>query len=376
MNKKLLNLIVVIFFLILAFNYWGMSFAITILAISFLIFFHELGHFLAARQLGVGVNVFSIGFGEKVYTKKIGNTEYAISSIPLGGYVSLKGQDDLDPNLKNYDKDSYNTLSPLGRIYILFAGPFFNIILAFFIYIALGYIGVEKLAPVIGNVGENSAAKSANLMVDDKILSINQTPIKEWDDIKKLVTLEPIEIEVLRDKKVIYVTLTPKVGESKTIFGENVQKPLIGIYPKGELVTLYNKGISSISFAFDETIKASKLIVTSVEKLVTGVVPVKEMGGIVAMADITTKAANISLSVLLIIVALISVNLGVLNLFPIPVLDGGHIVFNFYELIFKRPVPQKVFNAFSYVGMACLVTLMLFTIFNDFFRLFGGYANG
>ncbi|PSM52791.1 RIP metalloprotease RseP [Campylobacter blaseri] len=353
-----------------------MHFAITILAISFLIFFHELGHYLAARQLGVAINVFSIGFGEKVYSKKIGNTEYAISSIPLGGYVSLKGQEDLDPNLKNYDKDSYNSLSPLGRIYILFAGPFFNIILAFFIYIALGYIGVEKLAPTIGYIGENSAASSANLVVNDKILSIDEKPIREWDDIKKLVKLEPVNLEILRDEKIINISVTPKIGQSKTIFGEDIEKPLIGIGPKGDLVTLYNKGLNSFSFALDETIKASKLIVVSVEKLVTGVVPVKEMGGIVAMADITTKAAGISISVLLLIVALISVNLGVLNLFPIPVLDGGHIVFNIYELIFKKPVPQKVFAAFSYVGMACLVTLMLFTIFNDFFRLFGGYANG
>ena len=100
---------------------------VTVLAISFLIFFHELGHFLAARALGVGVNVFSVGFGEKVFTKRIGATQYAISAIPLGGYVSLKGQEDLDPAAASADPDSYNSKGPIARIIILFAGPFFNL---------------------------------------------------------------------------------------------------------------------------------------------------------------------------------------------------------------------------------------------------------
>ena len=200
MDKKNLNLAIVLVVLAIALWHWGPLFFVTILVISFLIFFHELGHFLAAKQLGVCVNVFSIGFGEKIYTKKFGSTTYVLSAIPLGGYVQLKGQDDANPALKNYDKDSYNTLSPWGRIYILLAGPFFNLILAFFIYIALGFIGVEKLAPVVGQVMENSAAKSANIMPNDKILSIDGKPIEEWDDISKLVTLQTMNIEILRDK--------------------------------------------------------------------------------------------------------------------------------------------------------------------------------
>ncbi|CZE48231.1 RIP metalloprotease RseP [Campylobacter geochelonis] len=447
MSKKTLNLVLVIAVAALAIWHWGPYFLITVLAISFLIFFHELGHFLAARQLGVVVETFSVGFGDRVYSKKVGDTEYCISAIPLGGYVKLRGQDDSDPTLKNYDEGSYTLLSPLGRIYVLFAGPFFNILLAFLLYVALGYIGVEKVSPVVGYVLKDSAAMEAGIKKGDKILEIGGQKIQDWDEIKKFVGLQSTDVVIKRDSQILTLNLTPKIGETYTIFNEKVQKPLIGIAQRGsttltyengtkidaksykatidknskqlvlegtatpnsklavkffddstksfysdengkfkvisdapmqdvEYVTIYNKGFSSITFALDETIKASKLIVIGLEKLITGVVPIKEMGGIVAMTDITTKAASISVSVLFIIVALISVNLGILNLLPIPVLDGGHIVFNIYELLFKKPVSQRVFAGLSYAGMAFLFALMAFTIINDFLRLSGVYNNG
>ncbi|WP_033916391.1 RIP metalloprotease RseP [Campylobacter sputorum] len=359
--------------LLLGFWHYGANFLATILIISFLIFFHELGHFLAAKKLGVHINVFSIGFGEKIFSKKIKDTTYCISAIPLGGYVQLKGQDDTNPNKRSDDPDSYNSLSPLGRIFILVAGPFFNIFLAFLLYIALGHIGVQKLAPVVGNVLENSAALSANIQKGDKILAIDGIEVKEWDDISKLVSSNPMHINIQRNGVILDVLLTPKIGKTYTIFKEEIQKPLIGISPSGELTTLYRTGLSSLSYALDETLQASKLIFVSLEKLIIGVVPIKELGGIVAMSDITSKAASISLSALLIITALISVNLGILNLFPIPALDGGHILFNTYELIFKKPVSQKVFSMLTYGGMAFLFALMAFTIMNDIFRLAGGY---
>ena len=357
--------------LIASFWYWGLHFGVTILALSFLIFFHELGHFLAAKYFGVFVKTFSIGFGEKIYSKKFGDTTYCLSAIPLGGYVQLKGQDDTDPRHKNYDSDSYNTLSPLKRIIILFAGPFFNILLAFILYIALGFIGVERLAPVVGTILPNSAALSANIETNDRILAINGVKIKEWDEIKKHISTEPTNILIKRGDNNINITLTPQIGQSKNIFGETINTPLIGITPSGETTAIYNSGFDSIKFAYDETIKASTLIYKGLEKLITGVVPINEMGGIVAMADITTKASQISISVLLIIVALISVNLGILNLLPLPVLDGGHIVFNLYEMIFKKAVNERVFVTLSYASMALLFTLMAFTIINDIVRLAG-----
>jgi len=351
---------------------YSFYFLVTVLAISFLIFFHELGHFLAARTLGVKVNTFSIGFGEKIYTKNIGGTDYCLSAIPLGGYVQLKGQDDTDPKAKNYDTDSYNVLSPIKRIYILFAGPFFNFILAFFIYILLGSIGVERLAPSVGHIAEDSAAASAGLAKNDKILAINGVKINEWDEISKNVKLEPSTILIDRNGSQMTINLTPKIGETINLFNEKVQRPLIGISPNGEVIKIYHTGLAGINFAFSETIEASKLIFKSFTKLVSGAVPLKEVGGIVQIADVTSKAAKISLGVLLTIVALISVNLGVLNLFPIPALDGGHILFNLYELIFRREVNERVLTTLTYCGWALLLGIMVLATFNDIMRLSGG----
>ncbi|WP_107691272.1 RIP metalloprotease RseP [Campylobacter concisus] len=351
---------------------YSFYFLVTVLAISFLIFFHELGHFLAARTLGVKINTFSIGFGEKIYTKSVGGTDYCLSAIPLGGYVQLKGQDDTDPKAKNYDRDSYNVLSPLKRIYILFAGPFFNFILAFFIYILLGFIGVERLAPSVGHIADGSAAASAGLMKNDKILAINGVKINEWDEISKNVKLEPSTILIDRNGSQMTINLTPKIGETINLFNEKVQRPLIGISPNGEVIKIYHTGLAGINFAFSETIEASKLIFKSFTKLVSGTVPLKEVGGIVQIADVTSKAAKISLGVLLTIVALISVNLGVLNLFPIPALDGGHILFNLYELIFRREVNERVLTTLTYCGWALLLGIMVLATFNDIMRLSGG----
>ena len=351
---------------------YSFYFLVTVLAISFLIFFHELGHFLAARSLGVKVNTFSIGFGEKIYTKNVGGTDYCLSAIPLGGYVQLKGQDDTDPKAKNYDADSYNVLSPIKRIYILFAGPFFNFILAFFIYILLGFIGVEKRAPIVGYIVEGSAAASAGIAINDKILEINGVKITEWDEISKNVKLEPSTILIDRNGSSLTINLTPKIGETINPFNEKIKQPLIGIKSNGEVIKIYHTGLESLKFAFGETIEASKLIFKSIAKLLNGDIPPKEVGGILQIADVTSKAAKISLSVLLTIVALISVNLGVLNLFPIPALDGGHILFNIYELIFRREINERVLVTLTYCGWALLLGIMVLATFNDIMRLSGG----
>ena len=370
---------------------------------------------MAARSIGVSVTTFSVGFGKTIISKKIGETEYRLSAVPLGGYVSLKGQEDLDPTARSDDADSYNSCSPLGRIWILFAGPFFNIILAFLIYIALGFIGVERLAPVVGKIAPNSVAQKFGIKTGDKIVAIDGVEIREWDDIAKNIASKELDIEILRKNtdetaqiltpnldnnlainsaqnnsnltanqtkissnstpnySTIHIKLTPKIGEKENIWREKIQTPLIGISPTGDFITLYHTGASSLNFALSETYKASSLIVVGLEKLLSGAVAIKEMGGIVAMTDITTRAAGVSVSVLLYVVALLSVNLGILNLLPMPVLDGGHIAFNLYELIFRRPVPQKLFEKASYVGMALLFALMIFTIINDFLRMCGVY---
>ncbi len=352
-----------------------MNFLVSLLILSFLIFFHELGHFLAARFFKVKVEVFSIGFGKKLFTKRWGETDYCLSAIPLGGYVQMKGQDDSDPLKTSDDEDGYGSKAPWQRIIILFAGPFANFLLAFLLYIAVGHLGITKLAPQIGYVDVNSSAFQAGLDINDIILSIDGVKLSQWDDIKPLVVNSKGSLNLLiqRGDKQITKTLSPKIGKTKTIFGEDIKQKLIGIRPSGKLVVLHFSGFSSLGFALDETYKATKMIFLGLQKLIEGVVSPKEMGGIISIVKFTSDAANMGIVVLFVITALISVNLGVLNLFPIPALDGGHIMFNLYEMIFRKPPSEKVYMRLTYVGWAFLLTLMAFTIINDILRLSGAY---
>lgn len=346
---------------------------IAIFILSFLIFFHEFGHFIIAKLLGVKVEVFSIGFWKKLICKSYNGTNYCLSAIPLGGYVQMKGQDDLDPSKVSYDKDSYNAKTPLQRIAILFAGPFANFLLAFFLYMAIGIIGVHKLAPQIGKIYPNSAAFQAKLKKGDTILAINGIRVKSWGDLKNIIenSDDKLILKVKRDNKIIKKLLYPKVEKTKNIFGEEVQRKIIGILPLGNTFVKKYSFFESISFAYNETIRASKFIITGIEKMIEGVVPTKDIGGVIAIVNVTSQAAATGIVALLGLTALISVNLGILNLFPIPALDGGHIMFNLYELITKKAPSTKVYERLTYAGWALLLTLMIFSTYNDLARLLG-----
>lgn len=355
--------------IILGVKFYGMSFLVTLLVISFLIFFHELGHFLAAKSLKVKVEVFSIGFGKALLQKEINGTNYRLSALPLGGYVKLKGQDDLDPSKEVFEEGSYTLLHPLQRIYILFAGPFFNIILAFLLYISVGFLGENKLAAQIGEIQANSAAQKAGLQKNDVVLSINGVNITSFDEISKLVTNEPLLLRIKRNDAIINVSLNPQLGKSYNEFMQEVQKPLIGISPSGKVVQVYHSGFESLKYAYHQSIESSLLIIKGFAKLITGEIDPKNLGGVITMVDFTSKASQNGIVVLFLITALISINLGILNLLPIPVLDGGHIVFNLYELIFRQKMPARAFEYLSYGGMALLLSLMIFATYNDIVRL-------
>jgi regulator of sigma E protease len=344
---------------------------VSILVLSFLIFFHELGHFLAARFFGVKVEVFSIGFGTKIFKKVYKGTQYCISAIPLGGYVQMKGQDDTDPTKISLDADSYNTKKPWQRIIILFAGPFANFLLAFLLYIAIANLGVTKLSPIIGNVGENTPAQSIGLQKDDKILEINSQEVQTWDDVSSFIKTSEgtLHIAYLRDNLVQRINVKPEIKIQKNIFGEDVQNRVLGISPSGKTLIVHYSFVDSFDFAYTQTLEATTMILKSLQKLIEGIIPAKDLGGIVSIVQVTSEASEAGLVALFALTALISVNLGVLNLLPIPALDGGHIMFNTYEIIAKKPPSEKVLYQMTIIGWVFLLSLMIFTIFNDISRI-------
>jgi regulator of sigma E protease len=347
----------------------GIIIAISIL--SFLIFFHELGHFVVARLLGVKVEVFSIGFGKKIFCKKYGNTNYCLSAIPLGGYVQMKGQDDTNPTAKSQDWDSYTSKTPFQRILILLGGPFFNILLAFLIYNFIAIDGWKKLAPQVGYIIPNSPAIGL-LHKKDTIFQINKYKIKTWDDIKIAISHSstPLVLKIKRDNKVMTIKLKPKIMQATSIFGEKIKRKLIGISPSGKLITIHYPPSQAIKVAFYETIDKSKMIFRGFIKLISGAIGLNNVSGPISIVKVTSDATQYGISAVLLLTALISVNLGILNLLPIPALDGGHIMFNMYEMITKKEINENVMINLTIAGWVLLGGLMFLGFYNDITRLF------
>ena len=345
-----------------------------LLILSFLIFFHELGHFTAARFFGVRVDVFSIGFGKKVFSKQVGETEWRFSMIPLGGYVKMKGQDDTDPTFVSYDEDSYNIKKPWQRIIILLAGPFANFLLAFLIYLSVSFMGVPKLLATVGDINQTQPAYLAGMRVGDTITQINQTSVIYWEDLGKTInqSANQLQITVLRDNNYIDLTITPTLQKVKNRFNEVIERKLIGIQPDINATKNISYGLTEgLDYAYMQTKNASLLIVKGLQQLLSGLVPMEQLGGVVSIVDVTAKASSVGVMALLFFTALISVNLGVLNLLPIPALDGGHIVFNIYEMITKRKPNEEIMYRLTLIGWSILLTMMLIGLYNDINRLIG-----
>jgi len=325
-----------------------------------------------AKLVGVKVEVFSIGFGKKLVCKKFGETEWCLSAVPLGGYVQMKGQDDSNPYVKSDDPDSYNAKSPWQRILILLGGPGFNFLLAFLIYLFIAFTGWTKLAPVVGQTIPNTPAAKV-LKKGDKIIEINGVKIRSWDDISPLVQkYSVLHMEILRNGRIFNITLKPKVETAKNVFNEEVKRKIVGIVPSGDIIKVHYGVLEAFKVAWDKFVSDSTLIVKGVQKLITGAVGLNTLSGPIGIVDITAKVASYGWQPLLLLAALLSVNLGVLNLLPIPALDGGHIMFNLYEAVFRREVSEEIMVKLTIGGWIILGSLMLIGVYNDLHRLIGG----
>jgi len=343
-----------------------------LLVLSVLVFIHELGHYSVAKYYGVTVYDFSIGFGKKLITKRFFNTNWSLSLIPLGGYVRMKGQEDLNPNNVNMEDDSYNKLTPYQRIMILLAGPGANFILAFVLFFAAALMDHKDLSPTIGKVLPNSPALYAGLKKNDKILKIDDTTIRTWNDLSKTISNsnKAMQFTVLRNHKKVYLNVNTKILDTQNIFKEKIKKAMVGIAPAPIVITVSYNFYDGVIYAYDKTIQSSKMIFQGIQKLIQGIVPSSEVGGVISIGKVISDASNTGIVALLLISALISVNLGVLNLLPIPALDGGHIMFNIYEIITKNKPSANVLIVLTIIGWILLFSLMALGLYNDIHRLF------
>ncbi len=343
-----------------------------IVLLGILIFVHELGHFLAARMADVGVLKFSLGFGPKIFGKKIGETEYVLSWIPLGGYVKLLGESGNEELSPEEEKKSFCKQSVWKKILIVLAGPGFNFLLAVVIFIFVLIYGLPSLTSEIGEVQKDSAAYEAGMQNGDKIVSMNGEKVKFWDDIRAVIAEskdKQIEIVVERKGEEKSLFVKPKLSKSKNIFGEEVSAYLIGISPSEKTVIERRNPWDAIITSVYKTWEISKLTVISVVKIFEGVISPKTLGGPIFIAQVAGAQVKEGLIPFILFMAILSINLGVINLFPIPVLDGGHILFYLIEIVTRREISLKVRELSQQIGFVILLMLMLFVIFIDIERL-------
>ena len=345
-----------------------------IIVLGILISFHELGHFLVARLFGVGVEKFSIGFGPKIFGKRIGNTDYCVSAIPLGGFVKMVGE---DPNADISPDDisvSFTHKHVFKRILIVAAGPFFNLFLAMIIFFGIFQIyGTFILEPSIGEVKENSPAFRGGLETGDRILAINEIPLERWEDMSKIISEsngDELVLHIQRNESILVANVKPELITTKNIFGEDFQRYVIGITSSGDGSIKELNFFQAFSESIIQTYNISKLTIVSIVKLIQGAISTKTLGGPLMIAQMAGQQAKEGISNLLFFIALLSINLAIINFLPIPVLDGGHLVFFFIEAATGRPVNVKFREIAQQVGIFILVMLMIYVFYNDITRMF------
>jgi regulator of sigma E protease len=345
-----------------------------VVVFGLIVFVHELGHFLAAKWAGVGVERFSLGFGPKVVSKQVGETEYMISAVPLGGYVKMVGEEvgeEVEPRLQQISFSH----KPVGkRFLIVFAGPSSNLLWAFIIF-TLTFLSFGVTLPVdaprIGGVQEGWPAQKAGIEAGDEVLSVSGTPVNTWEDMAKQIQLAQGKETVLSVKKkttgqTVELSVTPELRDDPA---GGAKRYAIGITP-----AILEKAVG-VGEAFllgaEQTWLWTKLIVGSLFKLFRGEVSAKELGGPILIAQVAGQQAKLGLEYLLRFAAIINVNLAVFNLLPIPVLDGGHLLFFSIEAILGRPLSMRSREMAWRVGFLVIVTLIVLVFYNDIARLVG-----
>jgi regulator of sigma E protease len=439
-----------------------------LVVLGVLVAFHELGHFLAARWVGVKVLKFSLGFGPKLFGRQMGDTEYLLSAIPLGGYVKLFGEDDTEATTAEDRRRSFAHQRLWGKVLIVAAGPGFNFILAYLIFagwlstgaplfvptfrdlsadvealvpgspaaaagmeigdhivrvngkdistktelldevakskgqpIALEVrregqtkpltvipmvapqetsgseeplytIGVEETPPLVTSVMHGSPAASAGFQAGDRVVSIQGQAVYSWAQMTTQVKehpQKPLQVEVLRSGQRIPLIVTPS-AEKVTVNGHTVEVGKIGISGPGRSLMRSDNPLEAIYHGLQATWGWTELTTIGLYKMIVGDISSKNIGGPLTIANISGEAASQGASSVVFLIAILSINLGVLNLLPIPILDGGHLLFFLIEGILRKPLGERQRELAQQVGLVLLVGVMIFAFWNDLERIF------
>jgi len=354
-----------------------------LLVLTALVFVHEMGHFLLARWNGVKVEVFSIGFGKELwgYTDKR-STRWRVSAVPLGGYVKMFGEGDVvtgvddtedRPMTEDEKKVSFHHKRLTQRTAIVAAGPIANFLFAILVFwvISVGF-GVQHPLSAVGEVIDGSAAQEAGFAAGDEILSVNGQKITLFSELSEIVSVNaqvPLEFEIARGSEIFKLTATPRVwGDPAT---QDKPKGLLGVRPSLDHIVTERSGVlDGMVMAVKQTYFFTANILSGLGQMFSGERSANELGGIILIAEFSGQAAQAGIVSTLQFLAMLSINLGLINLFPVPVLDGGHLVFYAAEALRGKPLSQKLQEYSFRFGLVLVLLLMLFATWNDFGRLF------
>ena len=363
------------------------SFLVTLTVV---VFVHEFGHFFVARRCGVRCQSFSIGFGPELFgfTDKKG-TRWKFSLIPLGGYVKMFGEAEtmqaVEGGVEGDTGKTPRELTPeekavsfkyktVGqRAAIAVAGPAVNFLFAILVFWAL-YMSAGRpvTEPVIGKVTENSAAAEAGLMAGDRIISIDGTAITRFEDILNVVQLAtgtPMQLEIKRADDEMHLTVTPQEVTDKDAFGKSHKVFRLGIMASGEFHSVPLSPVGALGEAIGQTYDFVRSTTIAVGQMVAGTRGTDDLGGMITIAKTSSQAAKGGAASFILFMALLSLNLGFVNLFPVPLLDGGHLLFYAIEAARGRPLSERVQEWGLRVGLALVLVLMLFANWNDIVHL-------
>ncbi len=342
-----------------------------IVGFSVVVILHEAGHLIVAKKNGIKVETFSLGMGKRLFGKKIGDTDYRVSLVPLGGYCKMAGE---DPNEAKGSDEEFSSKPPGRRFWVIAAGSIANYILAFFIFSLLFMTGMPTLSNEIGGVIESSPAYEAGLMPSDRIVAINGEETLLWEDITDSVRAfdtgeGPLVLTVLRGGEELKIEILPEKRKQVDELMREVERPAIGISPSEERAKVSYGFFEAINKGGAHLLKITGLTYRALGLMIVGALPLAEsVTGPVGILHVTSEAARMGFSEFFLMMAVISMALAIFNLLPIPVLDGGFLLFIGIEKLRGRPVSPRVQEKATMIALYALLAFFLYVTWQDLLR--------
>ncbi|MCL5021935.1 MAG: RIP metalloprotease RseP [Nitrospirae bacterium] len=339
---------------------------------SLIIVSHEVGHFVAARVAGVKVKKFSLGFGPVLFRTNVRGTEFVISLIQLGGYVELLGEDPEEDVPQQEVAQSFRHQPVRNRALIVLAGAFFNIVLAIFLLTAVYWSGISVLAPEIGTVSKGSPAEEAGMLSGDRIVEINGTHVRIYEDAIRVIQENPgvsLPLKLQRADNVILTTVIPEKRIGYDALNRPSEAGFLGVSPKGTKTVYRQSVIGSLKTATSKSWEMTSLVFSAFVMLLKGQLPLADLAGPIMIVKTASQQMSIGIENFVFTIAFLSVNIGVFNLIPFPALDGGFMIFLLLELLRGKPLKPKTMLLIQRLGVSSLVMLVVFVFYNDLMKL-------